>query len=269
MGQAAGPDRLLVYYSPNESLQRLLYESLLALSHESLSKLKPTRQETAEIHKKNKKQLEIKCKSAVTLKNCGDNLIMFFRNCLESPDLGKLIMGIQGCTGLRMVEAVCRGQIEAPKLTHNTDDIYWGWVTGICKKKGEFPGHERCFLHRREIIHAAIERLRKNHFAHLQHFENTQVSRKCCKKINRAINKSWPYPEIKSVTSHFFRSFFVAATFHYFNQSSSLSQWCCDVLAHESLDASFPYTGLLVTGFGSLTFDTERQLQGLARLSLT
>jgi hypothetical protein len=66
------------------------------------------------------------------------------------------------------------------------------------------------------------------------------------------------------VTSHFFRSFYVAATFHYFNQSSSLSQWCSDVLAHESLEPRFHYTGLLVTGFGTLKFDSERRLQGLA-----
>ena len=87
-----------------------------------LSKLKPTGEETAEVRLKNRKQLELKCKTAVTLRNCGDNLIMFFRSCLEATDLGKLMIGIQACTGMRMVEAVCRGEIEPPKLTHSTDD---------------------------------------------------------------------------------------------------------------------------------------------------
>ena len=97
---------------------------------------------------------------------------------------------------------------------------------------------------------------------------NVQVSRKVCTKINRAIRKAWPYPEVKRVTSHFFRSFFVASTFHYFNERSSISAWASDVLAHESLETSFPYTGLLITGYGSLTFNAERSLQGMARLSL-
>jgi hypothetical protein len=239
---------------------------------EFLSQLKPNPEEMQKVNEKNRKHLIDKCKSSITLKNCGDNLIMYFRSCLESSELGPLIMGIQACSGLRMVEAVCRGYIECPKLTHSTDDVYWGWVTGVVKKQDAFPGHERPLLHRREIIQSAIKRLRTNHFSQLREncttFDNTFVSRKCCKKINRAIKKSWPYPEVSSVTSHFFRSFYVAATFHYFNKSSSLSQWCCDILAHESMDCSFPYTGLLVTGFGSVTFDADRQLQGLQRLKL-
>jgi hypothetical protein len=121
---------------------------------------------------------------------------------------------------------------------------------------------------RREIIASAIQRLRTKHFPELQTAEcdNTHVSRKSCKKVNRAIIKSWPFPEVARVTSHFFRSFYVAATFHYFNQSCSLPKWCSDVLAHESLEATFLYTGLLVTGFGTLTIDSERRLQGLATL---
>ncbi len=234
-----------------------------------LAQLKPTPEETAAVRAQSQKKLESKCKNSITLKDAGDNLIMHFRSCLESMDLGELVMGIQACTGFRLVEAVCRGQVNKPKLEHaGSDDTYWAFVRGVVKKKGHFPGHERPFLHRREIIASAIQRLRTQHFPELQTGEcdNTHVSRKSCKKVNRAINKSWPFPEVARVTSHFFRSFYVAATFHYFNQSSSLSQWCSDVLAHESLEASFPYTGLLVTGFGTLTFDSERRLQGLARL---
>jgi hypothetical protein len=236
-----------------------------------LIELKPTAEETASVREKNRTRLQEKCQNSITLKDSGDNLIMYFRNCLESTELGKLIMGIQACSGLRMVEAVCRGRLLPPKLPHaSTDDTYWGWVQGVVKKQGNFPGHERPLLHRREIIESALRRLRSTHFPALQKGEcdNTEVSRKACKKVNRAINKSWPFPDVARVTSHFFRSFYVSATFHYFNNSSSLAQWCSDVLAHESLDASFPYTGLLVTGFGSLTFDSERHLQGMARLKL-
>ena len=178
-------------------------------------------------------------------------------------------MGIQACTGLRMVEAVCRADIDTPLLNHETDDIYWAFVKGVCKKRSDFQGHERPLLHRRDIIQSALKRLRQNHFADLQQCDdNTAVSRKACTRINRSIRKCWPYPEIKRVTSHFFRSFFVACTFHYFNKNSSISMWASDVLCHESMKTSFPYTGLLITGFGSLCFDTNRQLQGMARLSV-
>ena len=179
------------------------------------------------------------------------------------------MIGIQAMTGLRMIEVVCRAEIGMPKLNHSTDDIYWTWVTGVCKKQGNFPGHERPLLHRRDIIQTAMQRLRTTFFSDLQNCgDNIQVSRKVCTKINRAIRKAWPYPEVKRVTSHFFRSFFVAGTFHYFNERSSISAWASDVLAHESLETSFPYTGLLITGYGSLSFDAERSLQGMARLNI-
>ena len=83
--------------------------------------------------------------------------------------MGKLMMGIQACTGLRMVEAVCRAQIKTPLVNHETDNIYWAFVKGVCKKQTGFSGHERPLLHRRDIIQSAIERLRTNHFADLQH----------------------------------------------------------------------------------------------------
>ena len=156
-----------------------------------------------------------------------------------------------------------------PKWNHNTDDVYWTWITGICKKQGKFPGHERPLLHRRDVIQLAMKILRSSFFSELQNCDdNIMVSRKVCTKINRAIRKAWPYPEVKRVTSHFFRSFFVASTFHYFNERSSISAWGCDVLAHENLETSFPYTGLLITGYGSLTFNVERSLQGMTELSL-
>ena len=238
-------------------------------TEEYISLLRPSPQETAEVQAKNTKRLDLKCRQSITLKNCGDNMIMYFRQCLESNELGMLIMGIQACTGLRMVEAVCRADIDTPLLNHETDDIYWAFVKGVCKKRSDFQGHERPLLHRRDIIQSALKRLRQNHFADLQQCDdNTAVSRKACTRINRSIRKCWPYPEIKRVTSHFFRSFFVACTFHYFNKNSSISMWASDVLCHESMKTSFPYTGLLITGFGSLCFDTNRQLQGMARLSV-
>jgi hypothetical protein len=237
---------------------------------EFLDALKPTKEETAEVHLKNKVRLELKCRESITLRNCGDNLIMTLRQFLESSDLGKLMVGLQATTGLRMLEVVCRANIETPKLNHDhTDDIYWSWVTGVCKKHGSFSGHERPLLHRRDIIQAALRRLRRDFFQDIQECDdNIIVSRRVCTKINRAIRKVWPFPEVKRVTSHFFRSFYVASTFHYFNERSSLSAWACDVLAHETLTTSFPYTGLLITGYGSLSFDTERALQGMARLRI-
>ena len=235
-----------------------------------LNELKPTANETASVRETNKKKLEIKCRQSITLKNCGDNLIMTFRQYAESNDIGQLMISIQAMTGLRMTEVVVRAQFGAPKINHDrTDDVYWSWVTGITKKRGAFEGHERPLLHRRDILESAINRLRNNHFADLQACtDNTTVAARVCKRINRAIRKAWPYPDVKQVTSHFFRSFYVAATFHYFNQTSSIAAWCSDVLCHESLDTSHPYTGLLITGFGSLSFNTERSLQGMARLSI-
>jgi hypothetical protein len=231
--------------------------------------LRPTAEETAEVQSTNRRRLELKCRHSITLKQCGDNLIMYFRQCLESNELGKLMMGIQACTGLRMVEAVCRAEIETPMLNHQTDDVYWAFVKGVCKKQNDFSGHERPLLHRRDIIQSAIKRLRKNHFADVQQYDdNIVVSRKVCAKINRAIRKCWPYPEVKSVRSHVFRSFYVTCTFHYFNKTSSINMWASDVLCHTSMNTSFAYTGLLITGFGSLCFDTDRQLQGMARLSM-
>ena len=155
-------------------------------------------------------------------------------------------------------------------LTHETDDIYWAYVKGICKKQNnDFSGHERPLLHRRDIIQAAIGRLRKEHFDDLQQCDdNRAVSQKACTKINRSIRKCWPYPEIKRVTSHFFRSVYVASTHHYFNKTSSINMWSSDVLAHESMNSSFAYTGVHLSGLGSLIFDVDRQLQGMARLNL-
>jgi hypothetical protein len=237
---------------------------------EYLALLRPKAEETAEVQATNRKRLDLKCQRSVTLKQCGDNLIMYFRQCLESNELGKLVMGIQACTGLRMVETVCRAEIDTPVLTHETDDIYWAYVKGVCKKQNnDFIGHERPLLHRRDIIQSAIERLRKNHFPDLQQCDdNRVVSEKACRKINRSIRKCWPYPEVKMVTSHFFRSFYVACSFHYFNKNSSINMWASDVLCHESMHTSFAYTGLLIQGFGSLCFNADRQLQGMARLSV-
>jgi hypothetical protein len=236
---------------------------------EYITLLRPTAEETAEVQATNRKRLDLKCRQSITLKNCGDNMIMYFRKCLESNDLGRLMMGIQACTGLRMIEAVCRAEIATPVLNHLTDDMYWATVKGVCKKQTAFSGHERPLLHRRDSIQSAIERLRTHHFADLQKCnDNVIVSRKVCGRINRAIKKCWPYPEVKSVTSHFFRSFYCACSFHYFNKSSSINMWASDVLCHESMTATFAYTGLLITGFGSICFDADRQLQGMARLSI-
>jgi len=41
-----------------------------------LSKLKPTKEETQQVKKKQKQSLELKCRSAITLRGCGDSLIM-------------------------------------------------------------------------------------------------------------------------------------------------------------------------------------------------
>ena len=238
-------------------------------SEEYIALLRPTAEERAEVQATNRKRLDFKCRHSITLKNCGDNMIMYFRQCLESNEMGKLMMGIQACTGLRMVEAVCRSEIDTPMFTHETDNVYWAYVKGVCKKQNnDSSGHERPLLHRRDIIQSAIGRLRKNHFADLQQCDdNRVVSQKACRKINRSIRKCWPYSEVKRVTSHFFRSFYVACSFHYFNKNSSMNMWASDVLCHESMNtASFAYTGLLLTGFGSLCFDADRQLQGMARL---
>ena len=133
-----------------------------------LVQLKPTLEETAAVRAQSQKKLESKCKNSITLKDAGDNLIMYFRSCLESMDAGELVMGmipgIQACTGFRLVEAVCRGQVNKPKLEHaGSDDTYWAFVRGVVKKKGHFPGHERPFLHRRQIIASAMRRLRTRH----------------------------------------------------------------------------------------------------------
>ena len=239
-------------------------------AHESfLSELKPTPEEIAYVKKQGKTRLEDRCRNAVTLKNCGDNLIIYFRQCLESSELGKIYMGIAACTGLRMMEIVRNAVLEVPKLTHDTDDVYWAYSSGICKKAPSFEGHERPLLHRRDIVTSALKRLRNmSFFAAFQKcdLDNAKLSDKVCKKINRSVASAWPYPDVKKVTSHFFRIFYVASTFHYFNKTSSLLQWCSTVLGHESMECSFAYTGMLITGFGSFTFDAERQLHGLARL---
>ena len=136
---------------------------------EYIALLRPTTEETTEVQATSRKRLDLKCRQCITLKHCGDNMIVYFRQCLESNELGKLVMGILACTGLRMVEAVCRAEIDAPTLNHETDGVYWAFVKGVCKKqKNDFSGHERPLLHRRDIIQAAIRRLRKNHFADLQ-----------------------------------------------------------------------------------------------------
>jgi hypothetical protein len=153
--------------------------------------LRPTSEETAEVKATNRQRLYLKCRQSITLKNGGDNMIMYFRQCLESNELGTLMMGIMACTGLRMVEAVCRAEIDTPILTHATDDMYWAFVKGVCKKQNnDFSGHERPLLASRGTLLSAIGRLRKNHFADLQQCEdNAIVSRKSCTKINRSIRK--------------------------------------------------------------------------------
>jgi hypothetical protein len=156
-----------------------------------LASLKPTTEETADVRAKNRQQLELKCRQSVTLKNCGDNLIMTCRRFLDSNDLGELMIGIQAMTGLRMIEVVCRAEIGMPKQNHNTDDMYWSWVTGVCKKQGNFPGHERPLLHRRDVVQSAMKRLRNTFLSQLQSCDdNVQVSRTVCTKINRAIRKA-------------------------------------------------------------------------------
>ena len=144
-------------------------------------------------------------------------------------------MGIMTCTGLRQTEVVCWARIQRPKLNHATDDCYWCAVDGITKKKSsDSISHERPLLERHDTVVSAIVRLRSIHFSTLQDdtIDNATVSNKCCRKINRAINKAWPYPNNARVSSHFFRSFYVASTFHYFNTTSSLSAWASDVFAH-------------------------------------
>ena len=196
-------------------------------------------------------------------------MIMFFRACLESDKLGDLFMGIQAMTGLRMVEVITRVTLDHPKLNHKTDMQYWCTAKGIVKKKDMEFVHERPLLERRGIIQKAMERLRKQHFSDMQdRVDNVDVSRKCCNKINRFIASSWPFPELKKITSHFFRSFYVAASYHYFNEKNSLASWTSSVLGHSGLDNSHPYSGLLITGFGSLSFDADRQLHGMLRLNI-
>ena len=161
-----------------------------------LAHLKPTAEEIAKVHAQSKKRLIAKCQNSITLKNCGDNMIMFFRSCLESDKLGELFMGVQALTGMRMIEAITRVTLDHPKLNHNTDEIYWCQARGIVKKQGIEFTHERPLLHRREIIQKALERLRKQHFSDMQgRVDNVDISRKCCKKINRSIGSSWPFPE--------------------------------------------------------------------------
>jgi primosomal protein N' len=46
---------------------------------EFLSQLKPTPEEMQKVNEKNRKHLIDKCKRSVTLNNCGDNLIMYFK----------------------------------------------------------------------------------------------------------------------------------------------------------------------------------------------
>jgi hypothetical protein len=234
-----------------------------------LDQLKLREKESSFVRAQQKSRLEAKCRDSITLKNCGDNLIQYFRKCLESKDLGPLYSGIAACTGLRMIEICKTANISPPKLSHNTDDVYWCWMTGIAKKTQVFPGHERPLLARRDTLKDALLRLRATHFENIQDITDCSfISSKICKKVNRAVRKSWPFPEVKKVTSHFFRSLYVASSHHYFNQNSSLSAWCADVLAHENLDTTHPYTGLLVTGLGSLSFDSERLLQDMARLRI-
>ena len=234
-----------------------------------LAQLKPTGEEICQVHARSKQRLTEKCQNSITLKNCGDNLIVYFRSCLESEKLGNLFMGIQAMTGFRQVEVIARGRLEHPKLNHRTDEIYWSTAKGIVKKKGMEFAHERPLLARREIVQKAMERLRNLHFAEMQNWvDNAEVSRKCCNKINRAISSAWPFPEIRRITSHFFRSFYVACTYHYFNEKNSLASRASNVLGHDGLETSHPYSGLLITGFGSLSFDSERQLVGMQRLTI-
>ena len=47
-------------------------------TEEYISLLRPSPQETAEVQAKNTKRLDLKCRQSITLKNCGDNMIMYF-----------------------------------------------------------------------------------------------------------------------------------------------------------------------------------------------
>lgn len=238
------------------------------MSEAFLEGLKPTQEEIQAVKAKNRERLIEKCRTSVVLKN-GCELILFLRKCLASRDLGELMIGLIGCTGLRQIEVVCRAEIGKPKFGHDTDEIYWANVTGLCKKRA-VQEHERPLLAKRDLITDALKRLRTEFFPHLQDWtdDNTTISRKVCKKINRAIRQSWPFPEInlKRVSSHFFRSLYVVCTFHYFNKSSSLAVFANDVLCHSSPEISIPYTCITVTGFddgGGLVFDTKRVLSDM------
>ena len=146
-----------------------------------LVSLKPTTKETADVRARNRQRLELKYRQSITLKNCGDNLITTCRKYLDSNDLGELMIGIQSMTGLRMIEVVCRAELGMPKLNHNTDAVYWTWITGVCKKQGTFPGHERPLLTRRDSIQHAMKRLRSSFFSELQNCDdNIMVARKVC-----------------------------------------------------------------------------------------
>jgi hypothetical protein len=71
-----------------------------------LNELKPTQQEMTSVRVQQSIKLKDKCKKSITLNNSGDNLIQYFRSCLEATDLGHLFMGIQACCGFRLVETV-------------------------------------------------------------------------------------------------------------------------------------------------------------------
>ena len=86
---------------------------------EFLGALKPTSQESKEVHRINKARLELRSKNeSITLKGVGDQLILLFRSWLNSDILGELYIGIAALSGLRLTEIVCRANLEPPTVTH-------------------------------------------------------------------------------------------------------------------------------------------------------
>ena len=131
------------WYAPNlgsfaSSLSR--FKSLLRKEHSNevseafLEGLKPSQEEVKAVKATNRERLLAKCRTSVVLRN-GREVILFLRKCLASQDLGELMMGLIGCTGLRQIEVVCRAEIGKPKVGHATDEIYWASITGLCKKR--------------------------------------------------------------------------------------------------------------------------------------
>jgi len=241
---------------------------------EFLGDLKPTSQESKEVHRINKARLELRCKNeSITLKGVGDQLILLFRSWLNSDTLGELYVGIAALTGLRLTEIICRANLEPPTVTHSyTDNAYWSYCTGILKKPKGFKGHEKPLLERRIILLQSLCRLRKLFFAKFQEadHDNRHIASQVSTKVNRAIRKVWVFIEVPISGSHWFRSFYCNATSFYMNRTSSISAWVKSVLCHESIYTSLHYTSLMITGYGTLNFESQESvLKGLTRLQLS